>query len=131
MRGGARGERSAPSTSFSISDCEDSIAVRSMRDTCAKGSALTHGEASRGFATNRRDRRGRRGIGAIRSVRGRARRAHLVEAEVHVGVRHHRLRVHLGETGPLSQGGQEGGQALRILRIHGTEVRKKGPRGFS
>ena len=37
---------------------------------------------------------------------------------------------HLGETGPLSQGVQEGRKALRILYIHGMEVRKKKPRRF-
>jgi hypothetical protein len=38
--------------------------------------------------------------------------------------------VHLGETGPLSQGVQAGRKALRIRHINGMEVRKKGPRGF-
>ena len=36
----------------------------------------------------------------------------------------------LGETGPLSQGVQAGGKALRIRRINGMEVGKKRPRGF-
>jgi hypothetical protein len=36
-------------------------------------------------------------------------------------------RFNLGETGPLSQGVQEGRKALRILHIHGMEVRKKKP----
>jgi hypothetical protein len=35
-----------------------------------------------------------------------------------------------GETGPLSQGVQEGGKALRIRYINGTGVRKQRPRGF-
>jgi hypothetical protein len=38
--------------------------------------------------------------------------------------------VDLGETGPLSQGVQEGRKALRISHIYGMEVRKKRPRGF-
>ena len=40
---------------------------------------------------------------------------------------------HLEETGPLSQGVQEGRQALRILvlhGVHGMEVHRKKPRGF-
>jgi hypothetical protein len=37
----------------------------------------------------------------------------------------------LGETGPLSQGGQAGRKALSIRHINGTEVRKKRPRGFN
>ena len=36
----------------------------------------------------------------------------------------------LGETGPLSQGGQARRKALRIRHINGMEVRKKRPRGF-
>ena len=31
--------------------------------------------------------------------------------------------------GPLSQGAQEGRQALGMLQIHGVEVRRKRPRG--
>ena len=38
-------------------------------------------------------------------------------------------RVHLGETGPLSQGAQARRKVLRIRYIHGMEVRKKRPRG--
>jgi hypothetical protein len=38
--------------------------------------------------------------------------------------------VHLGETGPLSQGVQARRKALRIRPIHGMGVRKKRPRGF-
>ena len=38
--------------------------------------------------------------------------------------------AHLGETGPLSQGVQEGRQALRTRHhIHGMEVHRKRPRG--
>jgi hypothetical protein len=33
------------------------------------------------------------------------------------------------KTGPLSQGVREGGQALRILYIHGMEARRKRLRG--
>ena len=40
------------------------------------------------------------------------------------------MSSYLGETGPLSQGVQEGRKALRILHIHGMEVRKKKPRRF-
>ena len=36
----------------------------------------------------------------------------------------------LGATGPLSQGVQEGRQALKIRHIDGMEVRRKRPRGF-
>ena len=39
-------------------------------------------------------------------------------------------RKHLGETRPLRQGVQARRKALRILHIHGMEVRKKKPRGF-
>jgi hypothetical protein len=35
----------------------------------------------------------------------------------------------LGEAGSLSQGVQEGRQALRMLNIHGVEVHGKRPRG--
>ena len=38
--------------------------------------------------------------------------------------------AYLGETGLLSQGVQEGRQALRILHIHSMEVHRKRPRGF-
>jgi hypothetical protein len=38
--------------------------------------------------------------------------------------------THLGETGPLSKGVQEGRQALRILHIHGMVVHGKRPREF-
>ena len=38
--------------------------------------------------------------------------------------------VHLGETGPLSQGIQARRTAIRIRHINGMEVRKKRPRGF-
>ena len=34
------------------------------------------------------------------------------------------------EIGPLSQGVQEGRQALRMLHVRGVEVRRKRPRGF-
>jgi hypothetical protein len=40
------------------------------------------------------------------------------------------MSTSLGETGPLSQGVQEGRKALRIRHINGMEVRKKRPRGF-
>jgi hypothetical protein len=41
------------------------------------------------------------------------------------------LRSGAGEkTGPLSQGVQARGKALRIRHINGIEVRKKRPRGF-
>ena len=36
----------------------------------------------------------------------------------------------LGETGPLSQGFEEGRKAIRMHHINGMEVRKKRPRGF-
>ena len=39
-------------------------------------------------------------------------------------------RWNLGETGPLSQGVQEGGKALRMRYINGMEVCKQRPRGF-
>jgi hypothetical protein len=38
--------------------------------------------------------------------------------------------LHLGETGPLSQGVQAGRKALRMRYIDGVEVRKKRPGGF-
>jgi hypothetical protein len=38
--------------------------------------------------------------------------------------------MHLGETGPLSQGVQARRKALRIRHIIGMEVRKKRPTGF-
>jgi hypothetical protein len=38
--------------------------------------------------------------------------------------------LHLGETGPLSQGVQAGRKALRIRHVNGMKVRKKRPRGF-
>jgi hypothetical protein len=38
-------------------------------------------------------------------------------------------RLHLRETGPLSQGVQAGRKALRIRHTHGVEVREKRPRG--
>ena len=37
---------------------------------------------------------------------------------------------HLGARGPLSQGVQEGRQALGVLHIHGMWVHRKRPRGF-
>ena len=38
--------------------------------------------------------------------------------------------LHLGETGPLSQGVQACRKAVRVRHINGAEVRKKRPRGF-
>jgi hypothetical protein len=40
------------------------------------------------------------------------------------------LRQSLGETSPLSQDVQVGWEALRTRHTHGTEVRKKRPRGL-
>jgi hypothetical protein len=39
-------------------------------------------------------------------------------------------RLHLGETGPLSQGVQARRNALRTRHINGMEVHRKRPRGF-
>jgi hypothetical protein len=45
-------------------------------------------------------------------------------------LREYQMKKRKEETGPLSQGVQEGGKALRIRHLHGVEVREKRPRGF-
>ena len=58
----------------------------------------------------------------------RARTGLVVPSRVHARVGD--VDVHLGETGPFSQGVQARGKVLRIRCINGVEVRKKRPRGF-